>query len=79
MDSFCAAWSAWAREGRSTSMALGVFCGSCIRSPSVDIASLLGFFRCSGLKSKRTSGRSAIETSTETPNAPSTTFLRVAR
>ncbi len=60
-------------------MAFGVFCGSCIRSVSVDMASLRGFFRCSGLKSKRTKGSSAIDASTETPNAPSTTFRRVTR
>ncbi len=79
LESRAAIWSAWAREGRKTSMALGVFSGSCIRSLSVDIASLFGFFRCSGLKSKRTSGSRAIDTSTDRPNAPSTTRRRVTR
>ncbi len=78
-DSRAAIWSAWTSEGRSTSMALGVFSGSCIRSFSVDIASLSGLRRCIGLKSKRTSGSRAIEPSTAVPKAPSTSRRRPTR
>ncbi len=74
-----AIWSAWASDGRSTSMALGVFSGSCIRSFSVDMASLSGLRRCIGLKSKRTSGSKAMEPSTAIPKAPSTTRRRPTR
>ncbi len=60
---------AWDSLVASTSMVLGVRSGSRVRSVSARMAGALGSRKCSGLKSKPTSGRIATLTASATTNA----------